>query len=161
MASDLGEDEPQSLMEPAQLPEDPMMSPAQAILPGGPEKLLPGPGKPLFLPRPQILTPSGDANLTSRDPTMLSPPSLRAYADRMQADYLRYRCVILLINILNLIKVTMSCNVENSVHSRENIFTKMVNGSENPQVFKAPSANGLQTLHYMYPVTSRKEIIFL
>merc|ERR1719220_1040873 len=72
------------------------MSPAQAILPGpekllpGPEKLLPGPGKPLFLPRPPILTP-GDANLTSRDPTMLSPPSLRAYADRMQADYLRYR----------------------------------------------------------------------
>ena len=133
MASDLGEDETQSLMEPAQLPEDPMMSPAQAILPG-PEKLLPGPGKPLFLPRPPILTP-GDANLTSRDPTMLSPPSLRAYADRMQADYLRYRCVILLINILNLIKVTVSCNVENSVHSRENIFTKMVNGSENPQVF--------------------------
>ena len=122
MASDLGEDEPQSLMEPAQLPEDPMMSPAQAILPGpekllsgGPGKLLPGPGKPLFLPRPPILTP-GDANLTSRDPTMLSPPSLRAYADRMQADYLRYRCVILLINILNLIKVTMSCNVENSFH---------------------------------------------
>ena len=143
MASDLGEDETQSLMEPAQLPEDPMMSPAQAILPGpdkllpGPEKLLPGPGKPLFLPRPPILTP-GDANLTSRDPTMLSPPSLRAYADRMQADYLRYRCVILLINILNLIKVTMSCNVEISVHSSENIFTKMVNGSENPQVFKSP-----------------------
>lgn len=26
-----------------------------------------------------------------RDPAMLSPPSLRAYADRMQADYLRYR----------------------------------------------------------------------
>ena len=107
MASDLGEDETQSLMEPAQLPEDPMMSSAQAILPGGPEKLLPGPGKPLFLPRPPILTP-GDANLTSRDPTMLSPPSLRAYADRMQADYLRYRCVILFINISNLIKVTMS-----------------------------------------------------
>ena len=150
MASDVGEDEPQSLMEPAQLTEDPMMSPAQAVLPGpekllpgpekllpGPGKLLPGPGKPLFLPRPPILTP-GDANLTSRDPTMLSPPSLRAYADRMQADYLRYRCVILLINILNFTKVTMSCNVENSVHSRENIFTKMVNGSENPQVFQSP-----------------------
>ena len=116
MASDLGEDETQSLMEPAQLPEDTMISPAQVILPGpekllpGPEKLLPGPGKPLFLPRPPILTP-GDANLTSRDPTMLSPPSLRAYADRMQADYLRYRCVILLINILQ-------CNVENSFEGK-------------------------------------------
>ena len=102
MALDLGEDETQSLMEPAHLPEDPMMSLAQAILPG-PEKLLPGgPGKTLFLPRPPILTP-GDANLTSRDPTMLSPPSLRAYADRMQADYLRYRCIILLINNFDLI----------------------------------------------------------
>ena len=137
MASDLGEDEPQSLMEPAQLTEDPMMSPAHAILPG-PEKLLPGgPGKPLFLARPPILTP-GDANLTSRDPTMLSPPSLRAYADRMQADYLRYRCVILLIDILNLIKVTMSRNVENSVHSRENVFTKMFNCYENPHMFESP-----------------------
>ena len=36
---------------------------------------------------------SGKGDLTGggRDPAMLSPPSLRAYADRMQADYLRYR----------------------------------------------------------------------
>ena len=49
------------------------------------------PGKPLLPPRHPVLT-GGDGNLTgARDPTMLSPNSLRAYADRMQADYLRYR----------------------------------------------------------------------
>ena len=44
------------------------------------------PGKPFFVPRQPILCGGEE-----RDPTMLSPPSLRAYADRMQADYLRYR----------------------------------------------------------------------
>ena len=49
------------------------------------------PGKPLLPPRHPVLT-GGEGNLTGgRDPAMLSPNSLRAYADRMQADYLRYR----------------------------------------------------------------------
>ena len=49
------------------------------------------PGKPLLPSRHPVLT-GGDGNLTGgRDPTMLSPNSLRAYAERMQADYLRYR----------------------------------------------------------------------
>ena len=42
--------------------------------------------------RPVLTTGDLAVGGGGRDPAMLSPPSLRAYADRMQADYLRYRC---------------------------------------------------------------------
>ena len=80
MSGEDGEDESGRLREPNLMLGEAAM----------PETIF-SPGKPLLPPRHPVLM-GGDGNLTGgRDPAMLSPTSLRAYADRMQADYLRYR----------------------------------------------------------------------
>ena len=81
MSGEDGEDESPRLREPANL----MLGEANM-----PETVF-SPGKPLLLPRTHQTMTAGEGTLTGGDPAMLSPPSLRAYADRMQADYLRYR----------------------------------------------------------------------
>ena len=75
MSGEDGEDESGRLREPNLMLGETAM----------PETIF-SPGKPLLPPRHPVLM-GGDG----RDPAMLSPTSLRAYADRMQADYLRYR----------------------------------------------------------------------